>query len=271
MNPNTQPPQPHQPNKAAPAGILLLDKPVGPTSMKLCIIVRAKLVAAGAPKRVKVGHGGTLDPLASGLMVILVGAATKLCDQIMIGEKGYRARIDLSSTSPTDDLESEPIPAEITRRPTEDDIRKILPEFTGLIMQAPPAHSAMKVNGKRAYELARAGKLDRLEPRPIEIHELTIVEYSWPMLTLDIRCGKGTYIRSLARDLGRALNVGGMLAGLRRTHIGRFSVDDAAGLEALPNTLNQGDLTILPEVQVILDRRRDSQLSKPKPTQTPPS
>lgn len=242
----------------APAGILLLDKPVGPTSMRLCTIVRAKLVAAGAPKRVKVGHGGTLDPLASGLMVLLVGAATKLSGEIMVGEKGYRARIDLAHTSPTDDLESEPVPATIAAPITRDQIDAMLPAFTGTIMQAPPAHSAMKVDGKRAYELARAGKLDRLEERPILIHELSVAEYEWPMLDLDIRCGKGTYIRSLARDLGRALNAGGMLAGLRRTRIGRFGIDEAITPDELPDAMVQADLTIIPEVQKILDRRQAS-------------
>lgn len=260
---------PAQPNKAAPAGILLLDKPVGPTSMKLCVIVRAKLVAAGAPKRVKVGHGGTLDPLASGLMVILVGAATKVCNDIMVGEKGYRATIDLAHTSATDDMESEQVPAHVTEPVTRAQIEAVLPAFTGTVMQAPPAHSAMKVNGKRAYELARAGKLDTLEERPIDIHELTIAAYDWPMLTLDVRCGKGTYIRSLARDLGKALGAGGMLAGLRRTRVGRYSVDDALTLVQLPQTLSQPDLTIIPEVQKILDRRRDSQPRQPDPPLDP--
>ena len=241
------------------AGIMLIDKPVGPTSMRLCSLVRAKLVGAGAPKRVKVGHGGTLDPLASGLMVILVGPATKLCDQIMVGEKGYLATIDLANTSPTDDLESEPIPAEIDRPVTRAQIESALPAFTGRIMQAPPAHSAMKVDGKRAYELARAGKLDTLEKRPVEIHELAIETYEWPILELRVRCGKGTYIRSLARDLGRALDAGGMLAGLRRTRIGRFAVDGARTPDDLPRTLVQSDLELIPEVRTILDRRRRAQ------------
>ncbi len=241
------------------AGVMLIDKPVGPTSMKVCTLVRAKLVGAGAPKRIKVGHGGTLDPLASGLIVVLVGPATKLCDEIMAGEKGYLARIDLAHTSPTDDLESEPVPAAIGEPLAREQIDAALPSFTGRIMQAPPAHSAMKVGGKRAYELARAGKLDRLEPRPVEIHELAIAGFDWPMLDLDIRCGKGTYIRSLARDLGRALGVGGMLAALRRTRVGRFAVENARPLDDLPRTLTQADLAVIPEVQRILDRRRASQ------------
>jgi len=246
------------------AGILLVDKPLGPTSMAVCARVRGALVGGGAPKRIKVGHGGTLDPLASGLMVVLVGPATRLCDQIMAGEKRYLADIDLAHTSPTDDLESAPEPVPIDRPPDLARIQAELPAFTGAIMQAPPAHSAMKVGGKRAYELARAGKLDTLEPRPVTIHELIIADFAWPRLVLDIRCGKGTYIRSLARDLGRALGTGGMLAGLRRTAVGRFAVDDATPLAQLPRTLAQPDLTITPEVAAILTRRRQAHHPSPR-------
>jgi tRNA pseudouridine55 synthase len=253
------------------AGVMLIDKPVGPTSMRVCSLVRAKLVGAGAPKRIKVGHGGTLDPLASGLMVVLVGPATKLCDEVMAGEKGYLARIDLAHTSPTDDLESEPVPAEITEPVTSAQIESALQSFTGRVMQAPPAHSAMKVGGKRAYELARAGKLDRLEPRPVEIHELTVASYDWPMLDLEIRCGKGTYIRSLARDLGKALGAGGMLAGLRRTRVGRFTIDGARPMDDLPRTLVRADLTVIPEVERILDRRRRAQAPKRRDPPPPPA
>ena len=262
-------PKPGEPYADPLAGIMLLDKPVGPTSMRLCSLVRAKLVGAGAPKRVKVGHGGTLDPLASGLMVILVGPSTKLCDQIMVGEKEYLATIALANTSPTDALESEPVPAEIDRPVVRAQIDSTLPGFTGRIMQAPPAHSAMKVDGKRAYELARAGKRDSLEKRPVEIHELTIESYEWPILELRVRCGKGTYIRSLARDLGRALNAGGMLAGLRRTRIGRFDVGNARTPDDLPSTLVQADLDIIPEVRAILDRRRRAQGLPPLDADTP--
>lgn len=222
----------------------------------MCARVRGALVAGGAPKRIKVGHGGTLDPLATGLVVVLVGPATRLCNEIMAGEKRYAAEIDLAHTSPTDDREREPVPVTVEREPTHAEVEGVLPRFTGTIMQAPPAHSAMKVGGKRAYELARAGKIDRLEARPIVIHELSIVSYAWPRLTLDIRCGKGVYIRSLARDIGRALGVGGMLWGLRRTAVGRFTADEAVTLDDLPRTLTRADLRVTPEVGAILERRR---------------
>ena len=238
------------------AGLLLVDKPVGPTSMAVCARVRGALKAGGAPKRIKVGHGGTLDPLATGLIVVLVGPATKLCETIMAGEKRYKAEIDLSSTSPSDDLESEPVAVRVDHETTRTEIESVLPAFTGRIMQAPPAFSAMKIGGKRAYTLARAGRLDRLEPRPVQIHELAIVSYDWPRLVLDIRCGKGTYIRSLARDLGRSLGVGGMLSGLRRTAVGRFDVADATPLGDVPRSLTRADLDVPPEVGAILARRR---------------
>lgn len=240
------------------AGILLIDKPVGPTSMGVCARVRGALVGGGAPRRIKVGHGGTLDPLASGLMVVLVGAATRLCDRVMGGEKRYLATIDLLHTSPTDDLESEPVVTPIEHVPDRTEIEAILPRFTGPIMQAPPAHSAIKVGGKRAYALARAGRLDTLEPRPVVIHELRVIGFEWPRLVLDIRCGKGVYIRSLARDLGKALGVGGMLAGLRRSAVGSYSVEDATAMDELPRTLSSSDLLVTPEVKAILDRRHEA-------------
>jgi tRNA pseudouridine55 synthase len=246
------------------AGVLPIDKPEGPTSMAVCARVRAALRAGGAPKRIKVGHGGTLDPLATGLVVVLVGPATRLCDQVMAGEKRYTAEIDLRHTSPTDDRESEPVPAEVAGEPGLADVEAVLPSFTGRIMQAPPAHSAMKVGGKRAYELARAGEIDRLEPRPVIIHELRIERYAWPSLVLDVRCGKGTYIRSLARDIGRALGVGGMLWGLRRTGVGRFDVGDAVPMRDLPRTLTRADLRVTPEVEAILERRRAAERPGPR-------
>lgn len=241
------------------AGVLVIDKPLGLTSMTVCKRVRSRLVRGGAPKRVKVGHGGTLDPLASGVLVVLVGAATKLCDEVMAGEKRYLATVDLAHTSPTDDLESEPVSADVRTPPDRAAVDAALPAFTGTIMQAPPAHSAINIDGKRAYDLARAGKLDRLDERPVTIHAIAIESYDWPRLTLDVRCGKGTYIRSLARDLGRALGVGGMLAGLRRTGVGRFGVDGARQLDALPDAMTQRDLDVIPEVRVILNRRRRAQ------------
>ncbi|MEO0477526.1 MAG: tRNA pseudouridine(55) synthase TruB, partial [Planctomycetota bacterium] len=232
----TDPTQPQ-----SPTGILVLDKPVGPTSMAACRKIRAALVRAGAPKRVKVGHGGTLDPMASGVLVILIGKATKLSETVMAGDKTYLADIDLAATSPTDDSEAEPIPtgaAPISR----DAFERALPAFTGTIQQAPPAHSAMKVGGLRAYELARAGKLHKLEPRPVRIDAIRLLHFRWPRAVIDVRCGKGVYIRSLARDLGEAAGTGAMLAGLRRTRVGQHDIETAVPMHRIPAQLTQANL-----------------------------
>jgi len=227
----------------APDGLLVIDKPLHKTSMAMCARVRGKLRAGGAPKRIKVGHGGTLDPLATGVLVILIGKATKRCDEIMAGEKGYTATIDLARTSPTDDLEAETTAFPVEHMPDRAHIETILAErFTGTIHQRPPAHSAMKVGGKRAYELARAGKLDQLEPRPVRIEGITITDYGFPNLSIAVRCGKGTYIRSLARDIGRALGTGGVLTALRRTRVGAHTLDHAVAVGDLPETLDPWNL-----------------------------
>lgn len=227
-------------------GLLVVDKPVGPTSMDVCMVVRRRLINGGAPKRVKVGHGGTLDPLASGVVVLLIGKATKLCDRVMAGEKEYTAEIDLAHTSPTDDREAELVKVAFERVPTREEVLAALERFRGEILQSPPAHSAINVGGERAYRLARAGELANLPPRWVEIHEIELMGYTWPVATLRVRCAKGVYIRSLARDLGAALNVGGVLVGLRRTAVGRFRIEDATHLNDVPNELTQEDLLPVP-------------------------
>lgn len=226
------------------AGILLIDKPVGYTSMAVCTTIRGKLKAGGAPKRIKVGHGGTLDPLATGLLVILVGKATTMCEQVMADTKEYTTTINLAITNDTHDLEAEPIRVNIRHQPTREDINQALASFVGTIRQTPPAHSAMKIGGQRAYTLARRGETPALEPRPVRIDAITVTRYEWPNLELAITCGKGTYIRSLARDIGLALNTGGVLTALRRTRTGRFHVDDALALGALPNPMDPFSLSI---------------------------
>lgn len=236
------PPGAHPDDAPSISGLLLIDKPYGYTSMAVCANIRGRLKAGGAPKRVKVGHGGTLDPLATGLLVVLVGRATRLCEQVMSDTKQYTAALDLSATSPTHDLESEPVPAAVVSPPTRADIESALARFVGLIEQTPPAHSAMKVGGRRAYTLARRGEVPPLVPRPVRIDAIDITHYAWPALTLDITCGKGTYIRSLARDLGAALHTGGLLTALRRTRSGPFTISGATPLADLPNPMNPADL-----------------------------
>ncbi|HZW09039.1 MAG TPA: tRNA pseudouridine(55) synthase TruB [Phycisphaerales bacterium] len=227
---------PRQPK--TPEGLLVIDKPRGPTSMSVCRVVKACLRKGGAPKSTKVGHGGTLDPLATGVVVVLVGrAATRLCDQIMAGEKRYTAEVDLAHRSTTDDLEGELTEISVLRAPSLGEVRAACEQFLGVIEQVPPAHSAIWVAGERAYDLARAGRDPELKARPVTIHSIDILEYAFPRLTLDVRCGKGTYIRSLARDIGRAVAAGGMLAGLRRTAVGEFTIEEATALDAVPSPL----------------------------------
>lgn len=230
----------------SPAGLLIIDKQPGFTSMDVCAIIRARLRRAGAPKGVKVGHGGTLDPLATGVIVLLIGKATRLCDQIMATRKAYVTTIDLSRLSTTDDEAGVCTPIDPTLRATREDIERILPRFIGTIDQRPPAYSAINVGGRRSYELAREGTPIELASRRVEVHDIRIDAFEWPRLSVVVECGKGVYIRSLARDVGAALGVGGMLSSLRRTASGQFSIEQAVRLDQLPDKLTQSDLLPLP-------------------------
>lgn len=225
-----------------PCGILVIDKPEGLTSMDVCRRIRARLRRGGAPKRVKVGHGGTLDPLATGVLVVLVGKATKLCDEVMAGEKRYLADVDLSAFSTTDDREGERELIEVDTPPDRAAIERVCAAFVGTIEQVPPAYSAIKVDGRRAYRLARAGQAPVMAPRRVTIHSIEVESYGWPRVALDVTCAKGVYIRSLARDLGRCLGTGGMLAGLRRTRVGAFELKRSVSLDDLPDPLGAQDL-----------------------------
>lgn len=244
-----------------PAGLLVIDKPIGKTSMQVCANIRARLRAGGAPKRIKVGHAGTLDPLATGVLVVLVGKATRLQDRVMAGQKRYTARIDLANVSRTDDREG-PVTPVACQPVMLAEIEAALPAFVGTIMQRPPAYSAMKIEGRRAYDLARKSETEAdlpvLAPRPITIDSIDITAYAWPMLTLDIACAKGTYIRSLARDLGASLHTGGMLDALVRTRVGRFDISAARQLDALPRQMTQHDLLPIPEDLVHQSSSSDS-------------
>lgn len=244
MDPNSPPP---------PSGLVLVDKPArrAISSMTVCRAVKKRLALGGVgdPKRkrsIAVGHAGTLDPLASGLLIVLVGRATRLCESLMAGEKTYLAEIDLAHHSLTDDLEGEQVanPIDAAAPPTPDEIERVLLErFTGIIQQKPPAFSAMRVEGRRAYDLARQGRPPELRPRPITIRDIHVRAYAWPLLTIEVRCGRGTYIRSLARDVGVALTGhAAVLTALRRTAIGPYHVDNAIGLEQLPEMLTERDL-----------------------------
>lgn len=222
-------------------GVLVIDKPLGWTSAQVCGYIRRH--SRGA----KVGHAGTLDPLATGVLLVCLGTATKSVDRLMGAPKRYLAEVDLSCVSTTDDGEGEIREVAVASPPTVDDVRRACDALTGRIMQRPPAHSAIWVGGERAYHLARAGAAPELKPRPVEVHSIGLVAYNWPRVTLDILCGKGTYIRSLARDLGEALGTGGMLSALRRTAVGAFTDSQAITPEKLPAALRPEHLLPPPD------------------------
>ena len=208
-------------------GWLILDKPYGMTSTQAVGKVRFLFNAE------KAGHGGTLDPLASGLLPIALGEATKTVSYAMDGRKVYRFTACWGEERTTDDLEGE-VSATSDRRPSGKEIELILPRFTGEIMQAPPAFSAIKVDGERAYDLARAGETVELAERPILIEALRLVDVpDRDHATFEVTCGKGTYIRSLARDMGRALGTAAHVTMLRRVAVGPFTEDHMISLENL--------------------------------------
>ena len=213
-------------------GILVIDKPLGWSSAKVCRVIRR--MTGGA----KVGHAGTLDPLATGVLVVCLGRATKLVEGIMGTTKAYRAEVDLSAFTTTDDREGERTEVDVATPPTLEAIRSALASgFTGEIRQRPPAFSAVKIEGQRAYRLARAGGAPAPEPKTVTIHAIEVRGYDWPMLMLEIECSKGTYIRSIARDLGRVLGTGGTLASLVRTRVGEFTLDRALAPDDLPEPI----------------------------------
>lgn len=221
-------------------GILPVDKPLGISSMKAVAIVRRR--AGGT----RTGHAGTLDPLATGVLVLALGKCTKQIDSLMATEKRYLTTIDLTAFTTTDDVEgerTEVVPGTPGARlapPTRGEVERTLAErFTGTVMQRPPAFSAMKVGGRRAYALARKGEAPELAARPVTIHSVAVTAYEWPLLSLDVHCGKGTYVRSIARELGQALGTGGHCTMIRRTAVGEFTIDRAVPIDAVPERVTQ--------------------------------
>ena len=208
-------------------GWVVLDKPVGMTSTHAVAVLKRLFNAK------RVGHAGTLDPLASGGLPIALGEATKTVPFVMDGRKRYRFTVRWGEERDTDDVEGRPTQTS-DARPTLEAIRALLPRFTGLIEQVPPQYSAIKVQGERAYDLARDGETVELKPRPVEIHEFVVVDQpDKDHTTFEAECGKGTYVRSLARDLGRLLGCGGHVSALRRTACGPFDEADMIPLEEL--------------------------------------
>jgi tRNA pseudouridine55 synthase len=209
-------------------GFFAIRKPAGPTSHDVVAGVRRRL-----GRGVKVGHAGTLDPFADGVLVLCVGAATRLASYVQAQPKRYRATVLLGATSSTDDPEGEIAAVPGATVPDEPAVRSLLERFVGTIQQVPPAHSAVHVAGRRAYRLARAGKPPRLAPRAVTVHGVELLGYAYPRLEIDVRCGSGTYLRALARDIGAALGTGGYCQSLTRTAIGDFRIEDAVAPDDL--------------------------------------
>lgn len=224
---------PEQENKKkfdfAAGEVLLVDKPLGWTSFDVVNKIRYAI----RPAKLKVGHAGTLDPLATGLLIVCTGKFTKKIDQYQAEEKEYTGTITLGATTPSYDLETEIDARFDLNGVTEEVIHAAAATFVGQIEQLPPAHSAIKQKGERVYEKARRGETVILAPRPVHIYQFEIVEVRLPEVTFRVRCSKGTYIRSLAHDLGQKLGCGGHLSALRRTGSGEFRVEKAWQIEEL--------------------------------------
>jgi tRNA pseudouridine55 synthase len=220
------------------SGILVLAKPAGPTSHDIVALVR-RLTGVR-----RVGHGGTLDPFASGVLPVFVGQATRLVEYHMADEKAYRAVVVFGARSTTDDLDGELSPTDVPP-PDRARVEAALDAFRGPIEQVPPDHSAVRIAGRRAYEMARHGEKPELRPRRVEIRALDLVAWddadaARPTATLDVRCSAGTYIRALARDLGASLGCGGYLGALTRTQSGPFRIEAAHSLEEARAALAAG-------------------------------
>lgn len=210
------------------SGVLNVDKPAGMTSA--AVVGRVKRLL---PRGTKVGHAGTLDPFATGVLVVLVGKATRLAEQFMSEPKQYEAAVKLGATTETLDPDSPEVIVPEAPVPSREQVETALKQFIGEIRQMPPAYSALKIGGKPAYALARAGKEVKLEPRPVRVYAMELLAYEYPRVDLRIDCGRGTYIRSIARDLGIALGSAGYLTSLRRTRVGPCLAAQAHRLEDL--------------------------------------
>lgn len=226
---------------------LYINKPLTWSSFAVVNKFRYEACQYMGIKKLKVGHAGTLDPLATGVMILCTGRNTKLIDSLQKGVKEYIADIRLGQTTPTCDLESEADAFYPTEHISEDLVRDTLPRFIGEIDQIPPIFSACKIGGRRAYDLARQGKEVELESKRITIYEIELLECQLPNLRLRILCGKGTYIRSLARDLGTALGSGGHLTALRRTQVGDARLENCIDMQEIPTWLQKHCLRDEPE------------------------
>jgi tRNA pseudouridine55 synthase len=250
--------------KDRPDGLLVLDKPGGITSRDA---VDRALRWFGRGTRA--GHTGTLDPLATGVLVLTLGPATRLTDYVQRMRKTYRAGVRLGARSDTDDADGSVTAVPGATPPDADAVSRAAAAFVGTLEQVPPAYSAAKLGGRRAYDLARGGEEVVLRPRPVQVYRIDVLSYAWPELELEVECGKGTYIRSLARDLGQRLGCGGYVRTLRRTRVGPFTAEmglspdaDAAAARArlLPAAMAVAELPAVRLPEALLGRLRQGQV-----------
>lgn len=223
--------------------IIGIDKPLGWTSFDAVKRLRGAIQRRLQVKKFKVGHAGTLDPLATGVLIVCTGRATRRIEMLQSGDKEYVATIRFGATTPSYDLETEVDREFPWEHISEQAVKDTLPNFTGRIMQVPPVFSAVKVDGKRAYNLARKGKEVELKAKPLEIKEMELIDCSLPEVTIRVVCSKGTYIRALARDLGEALGSGAHLTALRRTRVGAVGIDACCSIDEAIEKINTAPLS----------------------------
>jgi len=232
------------------SGVLVVDKPIGLTSHDVVQVIRR-----GTNIR-RAGHTGTLDPRASGVLVVLIGPAVRLSEYVSASDKRYQATIRLGSSTDTYDADGVVTQSNVpVDSITEEQFNEVLEQFIGEIEQVPPPYSAIKVKGKRAYEMAREGEEFDLAPRKIQVYSLEVLEWAPPEVVIDVYCSSGTYVRSLANDLGNTLGCGAHLVGLRRTKSGRFTLRDAVPLRRLQEGFDAGDWYrhLIPAAEALAD------------------
>ena len=232
-------------------GLLLVDKPAGPTSHDIVDEIRRHF------RLEKVGHGGTLDPMATGLLIILLGRGTKLSNYVMGADKVYEGLMHLGATTDTEDLDGKVLAEAECSGVTREDVEREMAKLVGDLMQTPPMVSAVKQNGVPLYKLARKGKTVEREPRLIHVYEFKLLDFSLPRVSFRLRCTKGTYVRTLCADIGRALGCGAYLEQLRRTQSGSMNVENAVGYqEILGMDLDQLTKRVVPIHQLLIDKMK---------------
>lgn len=224
--------------------ILYIDKPLKWTSFAVVNKLRYHISRKMGVKKIKVGHAGTLDPLATGVMIICTGKATKRIEEFQYHTKEYIATLQLGATTPSFDLEKEIDATYPTEHITREMVEEVLKKFIGTIEQVPPVFSACKVDGKRAYDLARKGNEVELKAKTLVIDDIELLECNLPEIKIRVVCSKGTYIRALARDIGQALDSGAHLTGLIRTHVGDVKLEDCMKIEDFEQWLDKQDIKV---------------------------